>query len=139
MAKLIVNLCWSGWRKPWRKLTRHSQRKSSSFLLLAPPFLRSLRPRSPPLSVALLLQGLYQPRVAGNGCIPQQGVRSKTKGAGLRGLGYAHGMTRDQIRANSLELIVVVAAFVGTDGVDDDADDDDGCGGDDEYGDDGDD
>eukprot|EP00959_Pyramimonas_sp_CCMP1952_P446091 9339791-Pyramimonas_sp.AAC.1 len=37
MEKRIVNLCWSGWRKPWRKLTRHSQRKSSSTLLFAPP------------------------------------------------------------------------------------------------------
>eukprot|EP00959_Pyramimonas_sp_CCMP1952_P294077 6150900-Pyramimonas_sp.AAC.1 len=37
MAKLIVNLCWNGWRKPWRNLNRHSKRKSSSSLLLAPP------------------------------------------------------------------------------------------------------
>eukprot|EP00959_Pyramimonas_sp_CCMP1952_P122360 2557851-Pyramimonas_sp.AAC.1 len=37
MAKLIVNLCWSGRRKPWRKLARHSQRKSSFSFLQAPP------------------------------------------------------------------------------------------------------
>eukprot|EP00959_Pyramimonas_sp_CCMP1952_P337164 7060587-Pyramimonas_sp.AAC.1 len=48
VVQLIVNLCWSGWRKPWRKLNRHSQRKSSSFLLLAPHF-----PSSDPCALIL--------------------------------------------------------------------------------------
>eukprot|EP00959_Pyramimonas_sp_CCMP1952_P434925 9106881-Pyramimonas_sp.AAC.1 len=45
------------------------------------PFLRSLRPHSPPLSVTLRVQGLHQPHVAGNEYIPPKGVRSKTKRA----------------------------------------------------------
>eukprot|EP00959_Pyramimonas_sp_CCMP1952_P256476 5357374-Pyramimonas_sp.AAC.1 len=54
------------------------------------PFLRSLRPRSPPLSATLRFQGLRQPRVAGNEYTPQKGARSKTKRAGVQGLGDAY-------------------------------------------------
>eukprot|EP00959_Pyramimonas_sp_CCMP1952_P402921 8443204-Pyramimonas_sp.AAC.1 len=54
MAKLIVGLCWTGRRKPWRNMSRHSQRKSSSpSFLPSPLILRSLRPHYPPLCVAL--------------------------------------------------------------------------------------
>eukprot|EP00959_Pyramimonas_sp_CCMP1952_P345766 7241358-Pyramimonas_sp.AAC.1 len=49
MAKLIVNLCWSG----WRKLNRHSQRKSSSSLFIAPPSLPPIPSSSFPPAIGL--------------------------------------------------------------------------------------
>eukprot|EP00959_Pyramimonas_sp_CCMP1952_P208162 4354534-Pyramimonas_sp.AAC.1 len=52
----------------------------------SPPFLRSLRPGSPPLSVTLCFQGLHQPRVAWNEYTPKGGAIEDEEG-GRRGFG----------------------------------------------------
>ena len=46
--------------------------------------------------------------MAGKEDIPPMGVRSKTKGAGIEGMGYTCWLTRERMKANSLKLIVVV-------------------------------
>ena len=50
--------------------------------------------------------------MAGKGDIPPMGVRSKTKGAGIDGMGYTCWLTRERMKANSLKMIVVVVVVV---------------------------
>ena len=51
---------------------------------------------------------LARAQPAGNKYVPPEGVRSKTKRAGIEGLGKTCWMTLEQIRASSLKMIVVV-------------------------------
>ena len=44
--------------------------------------------------------------------IPPMGVRSKTKRAGIEGMGYTCWLTRERMKANSLKMIVVVGGGV---------------------------
>ena len=41
-----------------------------------------------------------------------KGVRSKTKRAGIEGIGYTCWLTRERMKANSLKMIVVVDVVV---------------------------
>ena len=50
--------------------------------------------------------------MAGKEDIPPKGVRSKTKRAGIEGMGYSCWLTRERMKANSLKMILVVAAAV---------------------------
>ena len=43
---------------------------------------------------------------------PPKGVRSKTKRAGIEGMGYTYWLTRERMKANNLKMIVVVVAVV---------------------------
>ena len=42
---------------------------------------------------------------------PQKGVRSKTKRAGIEGMGYTCWLTRERMKANRLKMIVVVVEY----------------------------
>ena len=46
--------------------------------------------------------------MAGKEDVPPMGVRSKTKRAGIEGMGYTCWLTRERMKANSLKMIVVV-------------------------------
>ena len=52
------------------------------------------------------------PGLQGISMYPPKGVRSKTKRAGIEGMGYTCWLTRERMKANSLKMIVVVVVVV---------------------------
>ena len=50
--------------------------------------------------------------MSGKEDIPPEGVRSKTKRAGIEGMGYTCWLAREHMKANSLKMIVVVVVVV---------------------------
>ena len=50
--------------------------------------------------------------MAGKEDIPPMGVRSKTKRAGIEGMGYTCWLTRERMRANNIKINVVVVVVV---------------------------